>query len=237
MSTFPHNTHLQQLHMNICLSEKQPLFQPAGYESVAFMINSLTLIYWLKPWLFFVFLNFVHLRGRSCTTCGVTEPNSNQPWFGLCPQVVWWGSVMLAPHLLKESQEALCAYVYVCVRAYVCVYVCKGVCVPCSNCVGSALPTEHSAVWVMRCFSIRSDVQPPTWHECLQPSCSSLPPHYLKLAESGSHSSVALHHQQPSTLLPSLHFTGSPIFTPTITISTRSIEVCTVIAFKEGGGL
>lgn len=112
------------------------------------------------------------------------------------------GSVVLAPHSLKESQEALCACMCACM------------CVLCSNCVGTTLPTEHSAVWVMRCFSIGSDVQPPTWHECLQPSCSSFPPHYLKPAESGSHSSVALHHHQPSTLFPSLHLLVSQYLLP-----------------------
>lgn len=107
-----------------------------------------------------------------------TQLQSTMIWLEATAGLI--GFVVLAPHSLKERKVAL--------------YLCARMCVLCSNCVGSAPPTEHSAVWVMHCFSIGSDVQPPTWHECLQPSCSSLPSRYLEPAESGSHSPVALHH-------------------------------------------
>lgn len=59
-----------------------------------------------------------------------TQLQSTMIWLEATASLV--GFVVLPPHSLKGRKEAL--------------YVCARMCVLCSNCVGSALPTEHSAV-------------------------------------------------------------------------------------------
>lgn len=59
-----------------------------------------------------------------------TQLQSTMIWLEATAGLV--DSIVLAPHSLKEREEAL--------------DVCARMCVLCSNCVGSALPTEHSAV-------------------------------------------------------------------------------------------
>lgn len=134
------------------------------------------LIYWLRPCFLF---NWVDLRAEAAQPVAWQAPTpinhylaGGHSWFGLlCWHISAWG----------RAKKLLCSCMCACM------------CVRCSNCVGAALLAECSAMWVMRCFSIGSDVQPPTWRECLQHSWSPLPPHYLEPAES-SHSTGAFCH-------------------------------------------
>lgn len=95
------------------------------------------------------------------------------------------GSIVLIPLTAWRRGKELC--LCVCTRL-------------CSNCVDCMQPTERSVVWVMHCFSIGSDAQPPTWCECLQTGCSSLAFYYLEPAESGPKWSVVHHHSHPQHL-------------------------------------
>lgn len=94
-------------------------------------------------------------------------------------------SIMLIPLTAWRSGKELC--LCVCTRL-------------CSNCVDCMQPTERSVVWVMHCFSIGSDAQPPTWWECLQTSCSSLIFYYLEPAESSPKRSAVHLHSHPQHL-------------------------------------
>lgn len=173
MSTLPHNTHLWHL---LCMNvrpraeQQNSSLPPPRYDSGACVFApsqeafySIMLMFGLiRCGLVFSF----YLRRLEVdslwpdrTQTVINRRLKPKSWFG-CP--CW--------HLYGRG---------VCIRARV--WALR------SNCVGSMLPTEHSAVWVMRCSSIGSHVLPPALVWMLRAQLFiSLALHQPEPAESGA---------------------------------------------------
>lgn len=225
-----HTTHTSNtcFHMNIRLRAEQP-FTSSGIWICSFCVNIVIEdLRWIMPGfnLLTEALFSFQLGGLEGLKLLNLWPDKNQLQSTMiCLEATAGFGQLCCAGISQPAGER---------RSLVCV--CARICVLCSNCVGFALPTEHSAMWVMHCFSIGSDVQPPTWHQCLQPSCSSLIPHYPEPAESGPHSPAALYHlSYPIHLHPSIYWIPN-IYTGYHDLQKKKkhlSEVLIVVTFKR----